>query len=84
MVAFITEKPQIARGDLIRLRNPLTGEYLHLSGEGATRTTRWSWCGTRGRAKTLEQRTRARRQPWPWHAEPQHQQDTSRPQEMYP
>jgi len=51
----------------IRLRNPATGEYLHLSGTGTTRTTAYAWLGCRYQAAVIKQRATQAGQPWPYH-----------------
>lgn len=39
--------------DKVRLRNPQTGELLHLSGQGTTTDVTWSWLGYHHQAETL-------------------------------
>jgi hypothetical protein len=52
--------------DMIRLRDPETGAFLHLSGQGATTNTGESWLGFRHQAETLRQRAIARGDAWPF------------------
>jgi len=51
---------------LVRLRNPATGAWLHLSGSGETRDRALSWSGTRKQAETLADRAGKRGEPWPY------------------
>lgn len=55
-----------AETNRIRLKNLDTGEYLHLSGDGATKNKNHSWSGTRRQANTLAQRAAARGEPFPY------------------
>ncbi|WP_407497008.1 hypothetical protein [Pseudooceanicola sp. MF1-13] len=48
----------------VRLRDPSTGEYLHLSGTGMTKSVDRSWLGHLHQADTLKQRAEARREDW--------------------
>ena len=52
--------------DKVRLRNPQTGELLHLSGHGTTTDVTWSWMGFRRQAAILRRRAIARGEEWPW------------------
>lgn len=52
----------------IRLKDPSTGEYLHLSGAGRARDVTWSWLGSRQQASTLRERAVTRGEDWPWRA----------------
>lgn len=52
--------------DKVRLRNPHTGELLHMSGQGITCSTTWSWLGFRHQAETLRARALARGEDWPF------------------
>jgi hypothetical protein len=49
--------PQRAKTDLRpwmrRLRNPVTGAFLHLSGQGETRDQNYAWSGTADQARNL-------------------------------
>lgn len=38
---------------LVRLFNPTTQRFLHLSGTGEVRGTTWAWLGTRNQARRL-------------------------------
>lgn len=51
---------------MIRLRDPLTGDLLHLSGQGTTRDVNHSWLGLRHQADTLRQRAAAQGRAWPF------------------
>lgn len=52
--------------DKVRLRNPQTGELLHLSGQGTTTDVTWSWLGHRRQAETLRSRAAIRGEDWPF------------------
>jgi len=54
----------------VRLRNPNTGEFLHLSGAGTTPNARWAWLGHMHQAATLQQRASARGEDWPFRTIP--------------
>lgn len=56
--------------DMIRLRDPNTGDFLHLSGKGTTADTAQSWLGFRHQAATLQERAVTRGEDWPF--EPVH------------
>jgi hypothetical protein len=49
--------PQLTKTDLRpylrRLRNPVTGQFLHLSGQGETRDANYAWSGTADQARNL-------------------------------
>lgn len=62
--------------DKIRLRNPATRGWLHLSGHGETDNLDWSWLGTREQARTLRDRARTRGDAWPFRAV--HRDDATR------
>lgn len=49
-----------------RLWNPETRQYLHLSGEGETPDTFYSWSGYPHQARTLERRATERGETWPY------------------
>lgn len=49
-----------------RLFNPITRQYLHLSGQGETPNTFYSWSGYPHQARTLEQRAAERGEDWPY------------------
>ena len=65
-VDFKKQKPDPR---LIRLKNPDTGLYLHLSGVGEVKGTEWAWLGYRYQAETM--RGRAVRQGVEWPYEPE-------------
>lgn len=50
----------------VRLRDPSTGEFLHLSGTGMTPSVYQSWLGFIHQANTLKQRATARGEGWPF------------------
>lgn len=52
--------------DKVRLMNPQTGQFLHLSGNGATPTARLAWLGTRDQAQELRRRARIAGRDWPY------------------
>ncbi|WP_417261637.1 hypothetical protein [Celeribacter sp.] len=47
----------------IRLRAP-SGDYLHLSGQGTTKTIEWAWIGNNAQAKALMGRAIEKGQSW--------------------
>ena len=51
---------------MVRLRNPATKAFLHMSGNGTTPGTHWSWLGYLHQAKTLRKRAKARGELWPF------------------
>lgn len=51
---------------MVRLRDPGTGAYLHLSGRGTTQDIDWSWLGYPHQAETLRERARMRGEDWPF------------------
>lgn len=54
---------------MVRLRNPRTGRYLHLSGVGETNGTLLAWLGYRHQADKLRLRSINSRTPWPYQVE---------------
>jgi hypothetical protein len=54
------------RGELRRLKNPVTGMFLHPSGSGEVSGTDHSWSGTIDQARTLKARASARREAFPY------------------
>ncbi|AVO36620.1 hypothetical protein [Pukyongiella litopenaei] len=50
----------------LRLRNPVTGEFLHLSGQGVTHDINYSWLGFAYQAENLRIRAAARGESWPF------------------
>jgi hypothetical protein len=62
--------PRDLRPHLRRLRNPDTGAWLHLSGQGETRDIALAWCGTRDQARTLRERAQARGDDFPFQIAP--------------
>lgn len=62
--------PSDLRPYLRRLYNPLTGQYLHLSGRGETSGTTHAWSGTREQAQTLRARARAAKAAFPFRLAP--------------
>lgn len=62
------------------LRNPETGEYLHLSGHGTTRNPVWAWIGFARQIETLRARAKIRGEPFPFEPVPRHlAEDTTQP-----
>lgn len=49
-----------------RLWNPVTRNYLHLSGSGETQGTAHAWAGTRDQARSLRDRAKTRNQHFPY------------------
>ncbi|MGY6704921.1 hypothetical protein [Roseinatronobacter sp.] len=66
----VISTPRDLRPYLRRLYNPLTGQYLHLSGRGETSGTAHAWAGTREQAQTLRARARAAKEPFPFRLAP--------------
>lgn len=52
--------------DKVRLRNPQTGELLHLSGQGTTSDVTWSWLGYIRQAETLRTLAEVQGDDWPF------------------
>lgn len=52
--------------DMIRLRDPATGRFLHLSGDSTVPTTNYAWLGYRYQAETLERIAHANGHAWPF------------------
>jgi len=50
----------------VRLCDPKTRAFLHLSGAGTTTDVQMSWLGLRRQAEVLRQRARARGEGWPF------------------
>jgi len=50
----------------VRLRDPSTGKFLHMSGSGTTTNQHWSWLGHMHQAETLKQRAKTRGEDWPF------------------
>lgn len=48
----------------LRLRDPITGHFLHLSGTGMTPGVNLAWLGTMRQADTLKQRAKAHGEDW--------------------
>ena len=54
---------------LIRLRNPETRAYLHLSADRETTDQSYAWLGYRTQAAVLRDRAKAEGKPWPYRPE---------------
>ncbi|MDP2495887.1 hypothetical protein Q8W25_17800 [Shimia thalassica] len=54
--------------NMIRLRDPDTGDFLHLSGQGSTKDIGQSWLGYRHQADTLRSRACLAGTPFPYKA----------------
>lgn len=52
--------------DKVRLRDPQSGELLHLSGQGTTTDGTYSWIGYRHQADALRSRAETRGEQWPF------------------
>lgn len=50
----------------LRIYNPETRAYLHLSGAGETKGTDYAWCGTQHQAETLAAHARETGKDWPY------------------
>lgn len=57
----------------VRLQDPATGEFLHMSGSRTTKTEIWAWLGHRYQAETLQKRAKARGEEWPYQPVPRDQ-----------
>ena len=55
--------------DGIRLINPSTGRYLHLSGRGEVSGTAYAWRGFIKQARVLRDRAKSRGEEWPYRME---------------
>lgn len=51
---------------MVRLKNPETRRFLHLSGEGETDGETYAWLGYRHQADTLRDRAAVRGEAWPY------------------
>ena len=51
---------------MVRLVDPDTGDFLHLSGDGRTRNPGQSWLGWRKQSDTLKSRALSKGQNWPF------------------
>jgi len=51
---------------MVRLFNPATNAYLHLSGQGETSDVNQSWLGFSYQAENLRQRAEADEREWPY------------------
>lgn len=51
---------------MVRLRDPNSRQYLHLSGTGLTRGKDYSWIGTRAQASALKKLAKASGNDWPF------------------
>lgn len=63
----------------VRLRDPKTGAFLHLSGTRTTTNQHWSWLGHMHQADTLKQRANARGEYWPFQQVPREQLEDPKP-----
>ncbi|MFV1573726.1 hypothetical protein VXL47_12300 [Phaeobacter sp. JH20_30] len=54
--------------DKVRLRNPETGELLHMGGETLTRSIDYAWLGNRHQAEQLRKRAEMNGSDWPFTA----------------
>jgi hypothetical protein len=63
--AIKTQCAQPGRGQ-VRLIDPRSGQYLHLSGSGRTEGTAHAWIGTTAQAAALEAVAQAGGQSWPF------------------
>lgn len=51
---------------MVRLRDPETKAFLHMSGSSTTPNTNWSWLGYQYQAETLKKRAKIRGENWPF------------------
>jgi hypothetical protein len=69
----VTRAFEVNRGmNMIRLRDPATEEFLHLSGSGTTRDETYAWIGFKHQARALRAKAIAAGQPWPFRAVRRH------------
>jgi hypothetical protein len=59
----------------VRLHDPKTGAFLHLSGTGTTTNQHLSWLGHMHQAGTLKHRAKARGEDWPFQPVPRDDPD---------
>jgi hypothetical protein len=59
----------------VRLHDPKTGAFLHLSGTGTTANQHWSWLGHMHQADTLKHRAKAHGEDWPFRQVPRDDPD---------
>lgn len=52
--------------NMVRLRNPETGKYLHQSAKGEVNTIAYSWLGLPHQAHTLRARANTANTPFPY------------------
>lgn len=52
--------------NMVRLRDPKTKTFLHLSGTGTTTDKNLSWLGYPYQAQTLQQQAKTRGEDWPF------------------
>jgi|GEM_PF-2814785 hypothetical protein len=52
--------------DKVRLRHSTTGELLHMSGEGLTKSSTYAWLGFRHQAEELQRRAKRKGKGWPF------------------
>lgn len=71
MSSVYSMKTGYARHDprLIRLRNPQTGAYLHMSGKGETAGKAHAWLGLKRQAKMIRERAKIRGEAFPYKVE---------------
>jgi hypothetical protein len=62
---------------MIRLWNPTTNGYLHLSGRGEVSSADWSWLGLPKQAEALRNRALKRGEDWPYRAVPKNENEHS-------
>lgn len=68
MIFRTVEKRRHAYGQVpsIRLRNPETGLWLHLSGAGETAHEKYAWIGFVRQGAALREKVKAKGDPWPY------------------
>lgn len=63
----------------VRLWDPSTAAFLHLSGKGTTTNKNWSWLGHMHQADTLKQIAKARGEDWPFKQVPRDAFEDAKP-----
>ena len=67
--ARVMRSTDFYKSDGIRLINPSTGRYLHLSGKGEVSGTTYAWRGFVKQARVLRDRAQTRGEEWPYRME---------------
>ena len=59
-------RENVLSANKVRLINPETQEFLHMSGQGVTKDVTWSWLGYHYQAETLRRNATTRGEIWPF------------------